>query len=251
MDNEAGPTPTYCTPEDVAETLDLPSPEDRYGFYQFSDASHPSYNQVCKMILSNEQTIDNRLRKSWRLNKVVDHLTSIQTQQKDENARRVNYYLKGGDYIKVHKDMLPWDPSKGDRLLIRTRMSGWVEYTDAELDESKGITGYAGMPVCPVGFWIDYEFGKMYLYTKVYQSPYNSVRISYRYGDLSGVPADISRLCCLMTAIRVINMQTFNIKVGMGGDISGVKNSLIKNWQDEIGEIYSSRQRMGSVRGLW
>lgn len=241
--------PTYCTPEDVASTLDLPDPSDRFGLFNFSDDSHPSYDQVCKMILSNEQIIDNRLRKSWRLNKVKDHQTSIQTQQKDENARRVNYYLKGGDYIKLHKDMLPWDPEQGDKLLIRTRMSGWVDYTYSELDETRGISGYRG--VSPVGFWIDYEFGKMYLYTKIYQSPYNSVKVSYRYGDLSGVPYDISRLCCLMTAIRVINMQSFNIKVGMGGDISGVKSGLIKGWQNEINEILSSRQRMGSVRGLW
>lgn len=108
-----------------------------------------------------------------------------------------------------------------------------------------------GAPAIPIGFWLDYDFGKLYLYTKPYQSSYNSVCISYRYGDLSGVPWDIKRLCCLMTAIQVINMQVFNVKVGLGGDLSGVRNSLISNWQDEINQIYSSHQRMGSVRGLW
>lgn len=70
MDNAE--EPAYCTPEDVAATIDLPG-DNQYGTYEFSDVSHPTYKQVCDMIRSNQNIIDNRLRKSWRENYVKDY----------------------------------------------------------------------------------------------------------------------------------------------------------------------------------
>jgi hypothetical protein len=50
-----------------------------------------------------------------------------------------------------------------------------------------------------------------------------------------------------MTAIQVLNSQFWVIKVGNGGDIGAVRNSMIRLWQDEINELFSSYQRPGRV----
>ena len=68
--------------------------------------------------------------------------------------------------------------------------------------------------------------------------------------DTDYVPAAINRMCCLMTAIQVINMQMFNIKVGAGGDLGAVKDSMIRQWQEEINSIFTSFRRTGSVHSL-
>lgn len=104
------PTVTYCTPEDVADTLDLPDPNDAMGKLKFTDVSHPTYRHVLWMIKSNEDIIDRRLRKSWRENIVRDKLNSIQTYWHDINGRRSDYYMQGGNYVQLRKDMREWNP---------------------------------------------------------------------------------------------------------------------------------------------
>ena len=99
-------------------------------------------------------------------------------------------------------------------------------------------------------FWWDYKGGRLFLRTSAFQTPYNAVRISYRWGSEEPVPDSISRLCALMTASQIINMSVFAIKVGSGGDIAGIRQDLQKMWQDEMGQIWSSWQRPGSVHSL-
>lgn len=240
------PVPTYCTPEDVAMTLDLPDPDDNYGYFQFTDVSHPSYEQVCRMICSNEDIIDQRLRQSWRVNRVKDYVTTIQQYQWDEAGVRTAYFLNGGYVIPLRRHILEWDPDKGDKLELRSIMSRWYDVSDVLAEGGINTHG----PGLGDPFWFDYEKGRLFLRLPRLHARYNAMRISYRYGSDQPVPAGISRLCCLLTAMNVINMQSFSIKVGLGGDISGVKDSMLRAWTDEINTIYSSFQRSGTVHGM-
>ena len=253
-------TTTYCTPDDVAETMDLPDPHDTVGMMYFSDTSHPSYDRVCKIIRSNEDIIDRRLRKSWRENHVKNYVCDIDDYQWDQNGYRAAYYLQGGDSVQLRKNILKWDPRKGDKLEIRNRQNVW---TDISYVQPEGMPpGPDEGNVAGEGWrvWFDYNQGKMYIRTRWFQQRYNGIRISYRYGanttdpdapDYEELPAAISRLCCLMTAIQVINMSAFYIKIGTGGDVTGIKNDLIYNWQQEADQIWSSFQRSGSVHSLY
>lgn len=235
--------PTYCTAEDVAHTLDVPSPTDPTGTLYFTATSHPSLEQVNKMILSNEDMIDRRLRRSWRTNAVVDYVATIRDYWGDINGWRFDYYLKGGYYVQLRKDILPWDPEKGDKLEVRMYNNMWYDISDQINQDGFGIT--AGQ----IGFWFDYPQGKLYMRTRQWQPRDNALRISYRYGQEEGgeVPYGIQRLCALKTASDVLNMQAFNIKVGAGADISGVRDQLARQWQDEMNQLYSAFQRSGSV----
>lgn len=68
------------------------------------------------MILAAEDEIDLRTRRTWRENRVKNYITSIGNYQWDENAYRSAYYQRGGYVIQLRKNLLPWDPSKGDRI---------------------------------------------------------------------------------------------------------------------------------------
>jgi hypothetical protein len=236
--------PTYCSVDDVAETLDLPDPNDPLGMFRFSDMSHPSYSRVEKMILGAEDEIDRRTFRSWRENCVVDHLESIHTYWPDRNGVRMDYWNNGGDFVQLEQNVLPWDPTKGDKLEVRTRGNNWRDITDTynpDRDQYDPYDKQAG------GFWIDYEMGKLYIRTRLFQTRANAVRISYRYGSCEPVPWAINRLCCLIVASQIVVQGVYDTKVGMGGDISGVKNQLLSSWEGEMMRLYSSYQRCGPV----
>ena len=236
--------PTYCTVEDVEETLDFPSPDDPMGIFRFSDVSHPSYDRVVKMILAAEDEIDRRTRKTWRVNYVKDHVASIQTYWHDINGVRMGYFQNGGDYVQLHRDVLPWDPEQGDKIEIRTHGNQWIDLSDVSIDGNSPELGPN------VNQWIDHEHGKLYLRTRLYQVKANAVRISYRYGSEEPIPPGINRLACLTVASQILSMDMYSIKMGLGGDIAGVKDQVLNRWADEIGRLYSSFQRTGSVHSL-
>ena len=235
----------YCTPADVALCMDLPDPDNPLGYYQFSDMSHPSYLQVCKMIAAAEDKIDQRTRRSWRVNYVRDYVTDIPQYQWDAAGYRIGYYTGGGNYIQLRKNILPWDPSKGDRIYLRRVLNQWRDRSDMEPDRT-----YENPELGDSNFWFDYAKGRLFLKIPRFQPIYNSICISYRYGSTEPVPEGINRLCCLIVATNIINMQAFAVKVGMGGDIAGIKDNMLKAWQDEINELYSMYQRSGSVHGV-
>lgn len=111
------PTPTYTSPDSVASTLGLSDPSDPMSLFKFSDFSNPSYDFVNELILAAEDEIDLRTRRSWRENYVKDYIISISGYQADENSMgRPWYYASGGYEIQLRKNLLPWDPTKGDRI---------------------------------------------------------------------------------------------------------------------------------------
>ena len=272
--------PTYATPDDVAETLDLPDHMDPTGMFTFSDESHPSFSRVEKLILSAEDEIDRRTRRTWRENRVEDYQCSISDYWGDINGWRNEYYRAGGNYVQLRKDIREWDPTPieqgghGDKLEVRMRNGQWVDVSyqvrlsDGTFPEKPDEEPLPEEHECPKCGWVDpdngvkmalednfsayfdYPYGKLYLRTRYFQQKYNALKITYRYGSEEPVPMGINRLCCLLVASQVINMQVYNIKVGTGSDISGVRDQLLANWNDEIGRLYSSFQRSGSVHSI-
>ena len=99
-------------------------------------------------------------------------------------------------------------------------------------------------------FWFDYRKGRMFLRLSRFQPKFNALCVSYRYGSTEPVPDGIRRLCAIMTAKQILNMQTFAIKVGLGGDIAGIKDQMLDSWEKEIDELLSMYQRSGSVHGV-
>ena len=239
--------PTYCTVEDVEQVLDLPDPNDPMGYLHFDDMSHPNYNTVLKALLANEDQIDRRLRHSWRVNYVKHSVFNIDTWEQDENARRAAYWQRGGNMVQLHSDILPFDSSLGDKVEVRTRSNKWIDVSTCTEDENVESPSEGMMPF----FRFDYKEGRMYIRTRINNPKFNSVKVSYRWGDTSPVPDAISRLCVLMTATNVLNQQMFNIKLGSGGDIAGIRDSVMKAWQEEMNMIWASYQRVGSVRGMF
>ena len=180
------PTPSYTTPDLVAETLDLPDLTNPADSYKFSNVSHPTYDQVCRMICNSEDQIDRRLMRSWRVRRVVDQMLDIPRYQHDENSWRSDYFLFGGYTIPLMRDILPWDPEKGDRLLMRMYSGQWQDISDNLSDDALGSQN----------FTFDYNGGRLFLRTHFRQPRYNALKITYRYGAPEGTepPQAIQRL---------------------------------------------------------
>lgn len=234
----------YCTPDDVAMAMDLPDASDPYKTLTFDDMSHPSYEQVERMIRSNSDIIDRRLRRSWRENRVVNRVVNIDTYEHDENTWRRMYYLRGGNFVQLERDLREIDPALGDKVEVRTFMNQWrdlsaVEGSDAEPDEYQ------------CRFWIDSEAGRLFYRSNVFQPRYNALRLTYRWGSEEPAPEPILRLCVLLTMIQLLQTQPFFIKVGQGGDLGAVRQDMIRSWQEEANQIWGSYQRPSAVLSMY
>ena len=254
--------PTYCTPDDVAEVMDLPDHTDPTGMLTFTNESHPSYERVQKMILAAEDEVDRRTRRTWRTNYVFDQQRTISGYWHDINGWRSDYYAEGGDFVQLRKNVKEWNPHPvyaeghkddpdyiiypGDKLEIRLRNNEWRDISDCVGKDM--VFDDVNNP--QINAYFDYPYGKLYLRTRYFQQKYNALRITYRYGSDEPVPMGINRLTSLIVASQVINMSVFNIKVGLGSDIAGINDQLLANWNDEIGRLYSSFQRTGSVHSM-
>lgn len=252
------PTPYYTTPELVADTMDLPDPNNPMDVYKFSNISHPSYDQVCRMICANEDQIDRRLKQSWRPCYVKNQVLDIPRYQHDENSWRSDYFLYGGYTIPLQRNILPWHPDPiyeegyegdpdhikypGDKLELRTYSGLWNDVSRNLNDNALGSQNFS----------FDYNGGRLMLRTHFRQPRYDAIRISYRYGAEEGTepPQGIQRLCCLMTAMQILNSQFWTVKVGTGKDINAVRQSMMAGWQDEMNALWSSYQRPGRVYSM-
>lgn len=233
---------TYTDPDIVADMMDFPDPHDPTATMRFTNESHPSYNAIVRMIRSNEDIIDRRLKRSWRVNYVKDHVCDIPVWQHDESHTffRPDYYKYGGNVVQLNRDILPWDPTEGDKLEIRQFPNHWVDISTMETNG--GIMANT--------FSFDYDGGKLILRSPFFTMKGLGLRISYRYGSTDPVPDAITRLCTLMTASQLLTQSFWIVKVGMGGDISGIKEQMLREWKEEMNTIWSSFQRSGSVYSL-
>lgn len=116
---------------------------------------------------------------------------------------------------------------------------------DGQLDRDTPVDSYGNL------FWFDERDGRLLLKYRYLQPRFNSICISYRYGSSEPVPFGIRRLCNLIVASNVMNMDFYSVKVGMGGDIGGLRDQALQRWNDEIVRLYSSFQRSGSVHSMY
>lgn len=264
------PLKSYATPELVAELMDLPDPKDPDSTLMFSNVSHPTRNQVIRWLNTNADIIDRTVKRSWRVNYEFGKTYDIGTYWQDEDSLwRDEYYKAGGNVIQLRRDVCPWDPNPiyveghegdptymiypGDKLEVRMFQGGWKDISGGEND----------MYLTVDTFSIDYTAGRLLIRSMWggYTPKYDSVRITYRYGRIppvgageymvqGQVPDAISTMCALMTAKDILNTQFWVIKVGMGGDIAGIKESMIRNFDAKIAEIRASYQRLGPVHSM-
>lgn len=169
-------TEVYCSPDDVSQAMDLPDPSNGFGTMMFDDSSHPSYEQVERMIRANSEIIDRRLMRSWRENRVVNRIVSIDVYEKDENTWRRDFYLRGGNTIQLERDLRAFDAAKGDKIEFRTFMGQWRDMTDMPTSDSDSAD-------FTPRFWTDSEAGRLKIRSNLFQPRYDALRLTYRWGS--------------------------------------------------------------------
>jgi len=250
---------TYCDPIDVIKAIrmvDLYSTDG--GLLKPSDSTLPDYDELCKRIVVAEKFIDRYTGQSWRPNRESTEIMDINTYWHDINGVRSEYWQQGGYYVPLRSPILPFDPAKGDKIEIRTMDNKFVNISQNGVSETLEADGTGGDGVRPTGnkylmgaengtFWFDYQGGKLYLRLGYYLPKQNGLRISYRWGDVSEVPPDISRATALKVGLTLLNEELYLTRLGTGGDLGGSKNDMKRGMQDEINEIIMANRSFTSV----
>ena len=230
------PAVTYCTPEEVFETIEY-FDHDTQKLIIPSNTTVPTAETLRKRILAMEDQIDLYTGDTWRVKKVEGQIVEVDDYWKDGNSwARSDYFKQGGFRVNLHKNVLPWDPEKGDKLEIRSRLTtmSWADIT-CNVQRSPNDTERAGVR-------FDYNSGLMYIRGGLFLSAPSEVRITYRYGREGPVPYDINRCCSLMVGLTVLTTDYYRTKVGVGGDLGGSFSEKKKWMQEEINNILTARQ---------
>lgn len=246
---------SYCTPEDVMKAIRMIDLYDvNMGILQPSDSSLPDYDELCQRITVAEKFIDRYTGQSWKENRIVRQLCDVNTYWHDENAMRSEYWQQGGYFIPLHKDIIEFDPLKGDKLECRTRGNQWIDVSNCFIDGlernhgiEEGTGPYKAQYVAEDRFWFDYAGGMLYLRLGFLQPTQNAIRITYRWGAVDEVPPDIKRATALKVGLTLLNEELYLSKIGQGGDIGSSKNDMRKGMQDEINEILYANRSFTSV----
>lgn len=239
----------YCTPLDVMRAIrvvDYHSPDS--DIFEPSDANvYPQYDELIFRICAKEDELDRYTGVSYKENRVVNYMTSLGTYWHDINGARPEYWLKGGYLVQLNQDVRPWDPSKGDRLYMRTLQNTWKDMTDMlrpnpPQSEEEWDCGLA---------YCDYDTGRLYMYGRYLQPKDNAIRITYRYGRTEPVPPMISRACALMVGLTLLNEEIYQTRLGTGGDLGSQKNDMKRAMQDEINSTIMCYRRFTPVYSLY
>ena len=238
---------SYCTPMDVVKAIRMVDYYSQDGeLIQPSDSSLPDWDELCFRITVAERYIDRYTGRTWRENRVKNEIHDINTYWHDENARRIEYWLQGGYFVQLERNLLPFDPYKGDKVEIRNLSNQWVDISTgyqspdgsrvvSDLDHPEYKDGE--YPTYTGRFWFDCPSGKLYLQSNYLQPKQHAIRVTYRYGDTEEVPADIKRACALKVGLTMLQEDLYMTKIGQGGDLGSSKSDLQRAMQEQINEI--------------
>ena len=131
-------------------------------------------------------------------------------------------------------------------------MNRWVDISEGDIvqphdpyKQVRPLDGFGSL------FWFDERDGRLFIRYRYLLPRFNAICVSYRYGSEEEPPAMIKRACNLMVAQKILAMDFYSVKVGMGGDISGLRDQAFQRWDDEINKAISAYQRAGSIHSLY
>lgn len=210
----------YTTVSNVAALLNLRQGESRL---TFSSTTFPTSTEVTTFISEAESYIDRHTNNSWSASNTVSN------EQHDYTGRLDNF----GAFIFALRKTPIQDLSSGsgDKLEVY-RNSGWV---DLLATKTKGDAPYED------DFYVDTEFGHIYLHTTFPDYGSNQIRVTYRYGN-STVPGDIQEAATKLAAMKVLSaLGEEVIKTEVPGQPSWM--SLIERWQEDVENILSQHDQ--------
>ena len=222
----------YCTPQDVIDLLMVRDPCTQK-VITLSDNSFPTYDWVQKRILVASDGLDASLQDTWGVIQHKDYIMDRGDLWWFTNTFRWNVpYFRGGWQTQLINPILPWDPTKGDKLEMRTSQNQFIDITD-EIDKS---------------FWFDYEGGQFF-WLRPTINDVNSFRITYRYGRDTTPPYDIQDACMKKVAIEIMQTDWYRARLGGGGDLSS-KQETIRAWKEDIDRTIAKHFNCGTAQSL-
>ena len=236
---------TYCDPEDVIRAIRM---VDYYsidgGLVQPSDSTLPDYDELCRRIVGAENYIDRMTNRSWKEHRTTTSIQNVSTYWHDINGRRADYWIRGGYYVQLHKNIRPFDPSKGDRIIMRTEGDTWVDVSPQYIGGENGLVEYNPEPegefrmhkLDTARVWFDYIGGKVFLRRGWFTPTKNAIQITYRWGSTEEIPYEIKRATALRVGLTLFNEDLYTTKLGGGGDLGSARGDMKRGMQDEINE---------------
>ena len=210
-------TPTYCSVEDVADFLKVP----------LDKTTLPSEDQVIKTILRQEDVFDRRTGHAWRKRFRPNEIHSL----------AIIYHFGWGTPIPMeHRQIHELDTNLGDKVEV---------FDGASVGQTGGKAQYTDITSNGDWYAVQEELGKFnmrgFIYTVMRK---DRLRISYHYGDLSGVPEDIKDAIIKMVAVEILTTSFRMDVLPLGGNSGLELRDIIDMWKEDIDRTVLQHQEM-------
>jgi hypothetical protein len=198
-----------------------------------NDQSFPTREWLQERILEASDYLDSATQDTWGVIQHKDYIMDRGDLWWLTNTYRFNVpWQRGGWQTQLINPILPWDPSKGDKLEIRVDKNNWVDITD-QIEKS---------------FWFDYEGGSFF-WMQATISDYNKFRITYRYGRDCAPPNDLKSACIKYVGIEIMQTDWYRSKLAGGGELSS-KSETKKEWKEYIDRTIVKYFNCGTAQSL-
>ena len=187
------------------------------GVAEFTDSTTPTLDKVIFLINAAEDFVDTTTHHAWRTKTVTEETYDIDNKPYMYGTGRAIYLM--------HRKVKTFSTSLGDKIEIWNG-SSWEDW---------GVTHTEGRGS---DWWIDYQFGVLYL--RLPFAPYieKSIRLTYRYGE-DTVPWDIQLAATKFVARELLYSEdrTFLLPEGSSQITWGEK---LREWERDINRIMNN-----------
>jgi len=213
--SQVSPATTYCTVDDVELFLQI---TDR------TSSTSPSKQDIEKMILWAENKIDRITHNSWKLNTVYNEYYDYKDFIEIRRIRYLTYPDYRGkiplrhQHIRKMLSMNVWDGSS------------YVDFV-TQYTEGRGND-----------YWIDYELGIVYFWSRYPFRIRNAMYVSYQWGEYE-VPEDIREACIKIVARQLMTSDDYSVLLPEGS--SNISQQIKTDiWKEDIDEILLRRKEV-------
>ena len=213
MASEAG----YLTAQELIDWLGWMDGPDKF---TPTASTTPNTTAIEDAITSAEEEIEKRTRRNWRGS--GNYLSKTERHSWDWRRQRA-YRTRSHHYIQIE---LGYQKVQAVTAIKTWQSDSWYDLV---------ASGTEGNSVGHQDYYIDYEYGTVYIHTNYPSQGRNNIEIVYTYGEAADdLPGDVKRAVKMLTGIEAMNNWGSLFQFTIEDTQAGNRGGMLQAWLDRV-----------------